>query len=70
MRASTVGEVIEALQQWPKDRKVKLEGCDCVGDAGYVVVEDGEVYIARQNPTGVLEIPGRQEAWEIENDYL
>jgi len=41
----TVKELIEQLSKLDQDLPVWLEGCDCLGRAGSVTVEDGSVLI-------------------------
>ena len=62
----TVQQVIEGLSQFDGTREVRTEGCDCLGDIGYIVEQEGVIYIARPYPTAVLDIPGREYEWEDE----
>lgn len=46
----TVAELIEMLQAMPQDAMVFHEGCDCIGNAHKVILEnDGTVMITRSN---------------------
>lgn len=48
MKQLTVKELIEKMQGMPQDALVTLEGCDCFGRAGEVLIsEDHTVEIFR-----------------------
>lgn len=37
----TVSEVIDILKQMPQDLPVWHEGCDCIGSANGIIIENG-----------------------------
>ena len=43
----TVGQVIEALQEYDRDLIVVTEGCDCMGYVGQILKVGGEVVLER-----------------------
>ncbi len=46
----TVAELIVELQKMPQDAPVYTEGCDCIGTAvGVEIQQDGDVWITRDN---------------------
>jgi hypothetical protein len=55
----TVAELIAALQQFPHEAPVITEGCDCVGPAAGVEVEDDGVVIIHRymDPTDLHKRP-------------
>ena len=50
-KSITVGELVTMLNELPQDAPVKLEGCDCYGDASGAYVEivesEAKVFITR-----------------------
>ena len=49
-----VRELIEALQPLDQEAEVYTEGCDCIGDTGFVTCEPSETRFADDKPCVVI----------------
>lgn len=64
--ALTVAQLIAELQKMPADARVRTEGCDCNGDAAFVILDKSgdvmitraaeESYYLRNSPMGSIEL--------------
>lgn len=64
----TTGELIEALSAFPSSARVRVEGCDCYGDALCATLENGIVFIRRPDGDDTAHDPAFAERIDTYNE--